>query len=464
MNEIKTLPHSIEAERAVLGACLLEAGAFERAAEKLRPEMFYLDWHGLVFEIMDGIFQTSGAIDTVTVVRAIEARRLQQPTPYEITRLTLDVVNSMHLNAHADAIREAYTRRRLHALGSQLATDSLNLSNDPIELMGRIDAELSGLSVNGEETEPQLAETVSVEILRRQMTLRERTTPLIGTATGIKELDGHTLGWQAPDLIILAARPAVGKTAFALQLAKAAALDKHRPTPVAIFTLEMSAVQLTTRMLASASGIHMQELKAARLSDQQLEALYNSGVQPLAGKGIYIDDTAGLTVSRMKAKLRRLKKKGVGLVIVDYLQLMTPPTSERGTRNDQVGAISRGLKLAAKELNLPIIALSQMSRDYEKRGGGKPRLSDLRDAGGIEQDADSVLFLYGHKEEEIKANPELAKHRALTAAKHRNGGLFDLAFQFDGTRQTFTCQGNGDLPDLPPSFRPVNDSDFVSPF
>lgn len=454
-----------EAETAVLGACLLESDAYERAASILRPEMFYMSWHGLVFEIMEGLAATGTAIDILTVISAVKARGLQNPTPFEITGLTNSVVSSVHLQHHAAAVRVAWQRRELQRLGAEMMGMANDASIDPIELAGKVEGQLSDLVARTDNNEPVAAETVAVEVLQRQQALRDREHTLIGPSSGFRELDTETLGWQAPDLIILAARPAVGKTAFALQLATAAAFDMYNPTPTAVFTLEMSNQQLISRILSRESGVPMGALKAARLNDEQLNAIWERGVRKLAGRGLYLDDTSAISVSAMKAKLRRLKKKGVGLAIVDYLQLMTPPSSTlRGTRNDQVSAISRELKKCAKELNLPIIALSQLSRDVEKRGGSqKPRMSDLRDAGGIEQDADSIFFLYGHSAEDIKRNPDLKQQVALSVAKHRNGQLFDLSFHFDGALQKFTFAGHGELPVLPPGYLPIsplNDSPF----
>ena len=280
---------------------------------------------------------------------------------------------------------------------------------------------------------------------------------ITGVPSGYSSLDNITHGWQNSNLIILAARPSVGKTSFALNLARNAALHPAKPIPVGFFSLEMSTGQLVQRLLSAQSNIWLKSIKTGRLDDSQTENLYKKGVNPLSCSPIYIDDTPALNIFELRAKARRMKNKHkVGLIFIDYLQLMSGTGEHRnGNREQEISRISRDLKGLAKSLDIPIIALSQLSREVEKRGKGKmPVLSDLRESGAIEQDADMVMFLYRPGKEEVKEDAELANKGLLNIAKHRDGEAdMDVIFEVNNSVQIW--KEKADYTPLPSNWKPV---------
>jgi replicative DNA helicase len=272
-------------------------------------------------------------------------------------------------------------------------------------------------------------EDILVKTIQRIEDMRNKQEDITGVPSGFPSMDKVIYGWQPSDLVILAARPAVGKTAFALNLVRYAALNKTKPTPVAFFSLEMSAAQLVQRILSAESEIMLEKISRGKLEDHEVQQLYKKGIEVLAKAPIFIDDSAALNIFELRAKARRLvNKHGVGLIIIDYLQLMSGGGNKNTNREQEISTISRGLKQLAKELNIPIIALSQLSREVEKRKDGNkmPQLSDLRESGAIEQDADMVMFLYRPEYYDITSNEFGESNRGEThvrIAKHRNGSL-----------------------------------------
>jgi replicative DNA helicase len=443
MIEAKLPPQNIDIEKAILGVCLIERNAISIATEILKPEMFYDSSNQRIFEVMCEINLKGQNLDSFTVAEVLGQKKILDDCggSYYLTVLTNCVVSSYHLKSHAKILAEKYLKRECIKIAGDLYNRSFD-DSDPFESIDGAEKELNNLVQGLQTKDVQKADSVAIEVFQEIESLRGREEFLTGVTSGYPSLDNITMGWQESDLIILAARPAVGKTAFVLRLA---ANPATLGTPTAFFSLEMSAKQLIKRVLSSESGIFLRDLRSAKLDDEQMSNLFTLGVRKVAGMELYIDDTASITVSQIKSKLRKLKKKGVRLAVIDYLQLIKSTAGKNANRQQQIGEISRELKILAKELDMPIIALSQLSREIEKRKSPIPVLSDLREAGDIEQDADIVMFLYGHSQEECESDKEKEKETWARIAKHRNGELGTIEFEFDKERQRFTDKGVGQI-------------------
>jgi replicative DNA helicase len=431
----KVPPQAKQVEEVVLGAIMLERGAFDIASEILRPEMFYLDAHQRVFKAMRTLAQKSQPIDELTVVQ--ELLRMENLElvggPYYITQLTSKVTSGAHIESHARIILEKYMKREILRIGAEMTTDAYEDSSDVFDLLDSAETNLIGLTVNNLKKDFQHIDVGLVKVFKEIDELSQRDSSLTGVPSGFTKLDQCTGGWQKTDLIIIAARPSVGKTAFALNLARNAALHPEFPSPVAVFSLEMSTHQLTQRMLSAQSDIYLERIRKGKLDEEQKRHLYSHGMQALAQAPIYIDDTPALSIFELRAKVRRLKSKhNIGLVIIDYLQLMTADIEDRRNREQEISKISRELKKTAKELEIPIIALSQLSREVEKRANRSPVLADLRESGAIEQDADMVVFIWKPDDKDIQKDPTIKDMGYIKISKHRNGTLEDFVMKFKG--------------------------------
>lgn len=435
----KLQPQNLDAEKAVLGAILLEKEAIHSVIDLLKPEMFYSDRHQEVFKAMILLNSMSHPIDSITVGNILKGK----VEGFDIISLTNSVVSSAHCEIHARHIVEKYIKREQIRIANELLLSSYENTDDPFSSNEKAEKELQDLMIGLQTQTATTIDTIAVDVFKELNLLRHREQHLIGATSGYKTLDTITMGWQDSDLIIIAARPAVGKTAFTLSLALNAALNK---TPAAFFSLEMSREQLTKRVLASQAQIYLSTIRGARLTDEQMKHLYTSGLRPLAGVQLFIDDTASMTVLQLKSRLRRMvRRNGIKIAFVDYLQLLKSTLGKNANRQQQIGEISRELKIMSKELHIPIIALSQLSREVEKRSNNTPQLSDLREAGDIEQDADIVMFLYGHNESEIKQDIALDSKIYLKIAKNRNGSLGNIEFEYDKGFQSFSDKGTGEL-------------------
>src|SRR5580700_2586071 len=428
----KVPPQAKELEEAVLGAIMLESGAFDTVVEILKPECFYLEGHQRIYRAMQGLAQKSQPIDILTVVEELKSREELDKIggPYYVTRLTNTVVSAANIEAHSRIILQKFIQRELIRISGEIIGDAYEDSTDVFDLLDEAESKLFEITNNHLRKNFDSIDTVLVKTIQRIEDLRHKNEDVTGVPTGFASLDHITYGWQSTDLIILAARPSVGKTAFALNLARNAALHASKPTPVGFFSLEMSAGQLVQRILSAQSEIWLEKIARGRLQEHEMKQLYAKGIQRLAQAPIYIDDTAALNIFELRAKCRRLKNKHhVGLIIIDYLQLMSGAGENRnGNREQEISRISRDLKGLAKELQVPIIALSQLSRAVESRKEGEkiPQLSDLRESGAIEQDADMVMFLYRPEYYDITANEFGESNKGEThvrIAKHRNGSL-----------------------------------------
>lgn len=430
----KVPPQAKDLEEAVLGAIMLEKNAFDTVIEILKPECFYVDAHQRIFSAMQSLANKSQPIDILTVAEELRSREELEMVggPYYVTKLTNTVVSSANIDAHARIVLQKFIQRELIRISGEIIGDAYEDSTDVFDLLDDAESKLFEITNNHLRKDYNSIDTVLVNTIKRIEDLRQRNEDVTGVPSGFTGLDRVTYGWQNSDLIILAARPAVGKTAFALNLARNAAMHPTKSTPVALFSLEMSAGQLVQRILSAESEIWLEKISRGKMEEHEMKQLYAKGIQRLSQAPLFIDDTPALNIFELRAKCRRLKNKhNIGMIIIDYLQLMSGSGDGRNSNREQeISSISRNLKGLAKELNVPIIALSQLSRAVEQRGAKEgsrvPQLSDLRESGAIEQDADMVMFLYRPEYYDMNTNAEGENIKGLTEvkiAKHRNGTL-----------------------------------------
>lgn len=428
----KVPPQARDLEEAVLGAIMLEKSAFDTVVEILKPECFYVDAHQRIYRAMQSLAQKSMPIDMLTVVEELRLKEELELIggPYYVTKLTNAVVSSANIETHARIILQKFIQRDLIRISGEIISDAYEDATDVFDLLDEAESKLFDITNNHLRKNFDSIDTVLVKTIQRIEDMRNRQEDITGVPSGFSSLDRVTYGWQPTDLVILAARPSVGKTAFALNLARNAALSAVKPTPIAFFSLEMSSSQLVQRILSAESEIWLEKIARGKMEEHEMQQLYRNGVKRLQDAKIFIDDTPALNIFELRAKCRRLKNKhNVGLVIIDYLQLMSGTGDKRNANREQeISTISRNLKGLAKELGIPIIALSQLSREVEKRkeGDKMPQLSDLRESGAIEQDADMVMFLYRPEYYNITANELGESNKGEThvrIAKHRNGSL-----------------------------------------
>ncbi|MEP6700110.1 MAG: replicative DNA helicase [Bacteroidota bacterium] len=469
----KVPPQAKDLEEAVLGAIMLEKSAFDTVVEILKPECFYVDAHQRIYRAMQGLANKSQPIDILTVVEELRFKEEIEMVggPYYVTKLTNAVVSSANIEAHSRIILQKFIQRELIRISGEIIGDAYEDSTDVFDLLDDAESKLFEITNNHLRKNFDTIDSVLVKTIQRIEDLRHKNEDVTGVPSGFPSLDRVTYGWQNTDLIILAARPAVGKTAFALNLARNAVMHPGKPTPVALFSLEMSAGQLVQRILAAESEIWLEKIARGKLEEHEMKQLYARGIQRLAQAPLYIDDTPALNIFELRAKCRRLKNKhNIGLIIIDYLQLMSGTSENRNSNREQeISNISRNLKALAKELSVPIIALSQLSRAVETRSAGKdgnkmPQLSDLRESGAIEQDADMVMFLYRPEYYDITQNEHGENNRGETIvriAKHRNGTLETIKLRALLHIQKFTEDDGSAFgtPGLTGNWKPVSDVD-----
>jgi len=426
----KVPPQARDLEEAVLGAIMLEKSAFDTVIEILKPECFYVDAHQRIFTAFQNLAQKSLPIDILTVVEELKFSEELETVggPYYVTKLTNAVVSTANIEAHSRIILQKFVQRELIRISGEIIGEAYEESTDVFDLMDDAEDKIFQITNNFLKTDYKEMSSALAQAINRIDELRTKKEEISGVPSGFASLDRITYGWQPTDLIILAARPSVGKTAFALNLARNAALHPTKPTAVGFFSLEMSASQLVQRILAAESEIMMEKIARGKLEEHEYQQLHKRGITRLERAPIYIDDTAALNIFEFRAKARRLvNKHHVGLIIIDYLQLMSGSGDRNGNREQEISTISRNLKSLAKELNIPIIALSQLNRAVETRKESKvPVLADLRESGAIEQDADMVLFIYRPESYEIYTNEQGESTKGEThikIAKHRNGAL-----------------------------------------
>lgn len=434
-------PQAVDLEEVVLGALMLEKEAVNAVIDILTPEVFYKEAHQLIFAAIKDLFTKSEPIDILTVTNHLKSTNDLDAVggAYYISQLTNRVVSSANIEYHSRIILQKHIQRQLIQISSETIKEAYEDSADVFDLLDNAENKLFQISENNlRRNYDQMPDLVKLAIEDIEKA-KNSGSQLRGVPSGYTELDRITQGWQKSDLIILAARPSMGKTAFALNMARNAAVDFNKP--IAFFSLEMSSVQLVTRLISSETSLTADKLRTGRLEEYEWQQL-NTKVTPLINAKIFIDDTPQLSVFDLRAKCRRLKQQhDIQMIFIDYLQLMTAKTEKNGNREQEISNISRSLKSLAKELNIPVLALSQLSRSVETRPGSKkPILSDLRESGAIEQDADMVLFIYrpeyyGLSEDEDHSS---TKGKAVVSiAKHRNGKLGDVELRFVGQYARF---------------------------
>lgn len=421
-------PHDSEAEKSLLGALLIDKEALICVVSKIKPEYFYEENHGLLYKAIIQLFDEREPVDIVTLTARLKKNGdLKQVGGKEyLTELVNFVPTSAHVQNYAKIIEENSIKRRLIHLASSVTDDSFDEKSDAKKILETTEKKIFSISQGQSRTGFIALADALAESFDRLDELQKSPSGLRGISTGFLDLDNKLAGMQKSNLIILAARPGQGKTAFALNIArKAAVLDKQ---PVGIFSLEMSKEELVDRLLVSQAEIDAWRLKTGKLPEEDSEKL-TTAMGELAEAPIFIDDTPGMNIMEMRTKARRLQmEQNIKLLIVDYLQLMQGTNKE--SRVQEVSEISQSLKNLARELKIPVLAVSQLSRAVESRGTKIPQLADLRESGAIEQDADVVMFLYRQDEAVDKFNQYIVK---LLIAKHRNGptGQIDLLFKAD---------------------------------
>lgn len=439
-NQARIPPQAIDLEEVVLGALMLEKNAVNAVIDILTPEVFYKETHQMIYSAIKELFAKSEPIDILTVTNQLKSNGNLDVVggPYYISLLTNRVVSSANIEYHARIILQKYIQRQLIVISSEIIRDAYEDTTDVFDLLNNAENKIFQISENNlKKSHNQMPDLVTLAIKDIE-TARNSTSTLRGVPSGYTELDRITQGWQKSDLIILAARPSMGKTAFALNLARNAAVDFDKP--IAFFSLEMSSVQLVTRLISTETMLTADKLRTGNLAEYEWQQL-NSKVTPLVNAKIFIDDTPQLSIFDLRAKCRRLKQQhDIQMIFIDYLQLMTAKGEKNGTREQEISTISRSLKSLAKELDVPVLALSQLSRSVETRTGSKkPILSDLRESGAIEQDADMVLFIYRPEYYGLSdEDGESTKGKSIISiAKHRNGKLGDVNLKFIGQYAKF---------------------------
>jgi len=424
-------PQSLEAERAVLGSMMLEPEAVGRALEILGDEsVFYRDAHRKIFRAMSNLFERGEPIDQVTVAQELSKRNELEEIggAYELSQL-LEIPSAANMEYYAKIVLEKSTLRQMINVATNAISSAYEQSEDVYELLDRTENEIFRLSDRRLKGGFQPIEPIMTKTMETIETFHTKQGGVTGVPTGFRDLDDKTSGFQDSDLIIIAGRPSMGKTAFALNIARNVALEDE--IPVGIFSLEMASHQLAMRLLCSEARVSSHALRTGKLPDDQYSKL-SRVVGRLAEAKIFIDDTPSIPILELRAKARRLKAEHkIGMIIVDYLQLMKGPRGAE-SRQQEISEISRAMKALAKELDIPVIALSQLSRAVESRGGEKrPMLSDLRESGAIEQDADVVMFVYRPEQYDPKnENPELEGKAEIIIGKQRNGPTGSIPLTF----------------------------------
>lgn len=432
-------PQALDVEEAVLGAMLLEPSCVDLAMEELTASCFYDPKHRMVFEAMYSLVNEHTSIDIITVSAKLREMGNLETVGGSVVLADLSekVGSAAHVEYYLKILKQKTIQRDLISASYDILKESYDDSVNVDDLIDKAQTRVFDAIQSNVRREIQEIGSVINDALTGLQSMQDRTG-LSGVPSGFVSIDEITMGWQPSDLIILAARPSVGKTAFALNLARNAAVDHHMG--VAFFSLEMSAIQLAKRLMVSETGLGADKIKGGvKLEPYEWQQL-ETRLKNLSKAPLYIDDTPGIQVMEFRTKVKNLvRNKGVRLIIVDYLQLMQGPAELRGMREQEVAAISRTLKATAKELDVPIIALSQLSRQTVNRqgGGGKPLLSDLRESGSIEQDADMVIFIHRPDFIGLSENPGDKEQTQIIIAKHRNGETKDINMLFKSEQVRF---------------------------
>lgn len=433
----KLPPQAVELEDSVLGALMIEKDAYATVAELLRPESFYKDQNRMVYEAIRALAAKDQPIDMLSVAEKLKSLGNLDKAggAVYLSELTRKVASTAHLTYHAQVVAQKATARELIQMAARVEEAAYDETQDVEDLMQVAESDIFEISQRAQKRDVTQIDPVIAEAFERMKKASKNEGNISGIPSGFKALDKITSGWQKSDLVIIAARPAMGKTAFVLSMAKNIAVNYHKP--VAMFSLEMSNVQLVNRLIMNVCEIEGDKIKNGKLTKQEWSQLEHK-INELLGAPIYVDDTPSLSVFELRSKARKLvKEHHIELIIIDYLQLMNASGMSFGSREQEVSIISRNLKALAKELDIPIIALSQLNRGVEARtgvDGKKPQLSDLRESGAIEQDADMVCFIhrpeYYRLYNDEKTGKDLRGLGQIIVAKHRNGATDEIWLRF----------------------------------
>jgi len=434
----KIPPQALDLEGVVLGAMMIDKKGVDEVIDLLSPEVFYKESHQHIFEAIQILFKEGQPVDLLTVSEQLKklARLDAAGGDFYLIQLTQKVSSSAHIEYHARIILQKFIQRSLIKISNEIIEEAYDETTDVFDLLDHAESKLYEVTQGNIKRSSETAQSLVIQAKKKIEEISNKEG-LSGIPCGFTKVDALTSGWQPSDLIIVAARPGMGKTAMTLTMARNMAVEQN--IPVAFFSLEMSSVQLITRLISSETGLSSEKLRTGKLEKHEWEQL-NVKVKGLEKAPLYIDDTPSLSIFDLRAKARRLASQyGIKMIMIDYLQLMTAATNNKGgNREQEISTISRNLKALAKELSVPVIALSQLSRAVETRGGSKrPLLSDLRESGAIEQDADIVSFIY--RPEYYKIEEWDDEERSPTegqaefiVAKHRNGGLDNIRLKFIG--------------------------------
>jgi replicative DNA helicase len=462
----KIPPQALELEAAVLGAVMLEKDAIIEVIDILKPESFYKEEHQKIFLAIMNLFAGDKAIDMLTVTEQLrkEEHLDEIGGPAYITQLTLRVASAAHIDYHARIVQQKFIQRELIRVSTEIQNRAFDESVDVNDLLDYSEGELFNVAQGNIKKEAAAMNVLVKEAIAQIQEASKRENNLSGVPAGYTKLDRITSGWQKSDLVIIAARPSMGKTAFVLSMARNMAVDHAKS--VAMFSLEMASVQLVNRLITSEAEIPSEKIRNGNLTENEWERL-DYRIKRLEDAKIFIDDTPAISVFELRAKCRRLKRQhDIDIIIIDYLQLMGGTPETKGNREQEVSAISRSLKGIAKELNVPVIALSQLNRSVEVRTGSKrPQLSDLRESGAIEQDADMVLFIHRPEKYGILEDEEGNSLRGIAeiiVAKHRNGALGDVHLKFLAEYTKFVELDDDYFGPIDSEIEPANQSTAVT--
>jgi replicative DNA helicase len=433
MNQ-KLPPQNLDAEKSVIGAVLIDANALSKVADTLKPEHFYSPQHALIFGAIINLFHAAKPIDVVTVTDELKKQqKLRQAggSAY-LSEVIAEVPTAAHLVEYANIVREASVRRSLISFAGSLTDNAHEEQRELDEILNELEGQIFSLSQdNTQRGFLSAAELVEMHFEKTEE-YSKNPNALRGLSTGLRSVDAMLGGLHNSDLIIVAARPSVGKTSFALDLARHVAVEGGKS--VAVFSLEMPAIQVIERMLAQQINVGLWDLRMGKMTDEGY-ARFAEGAGRLSESKLFVDDSPGITIGQLRSKARKLKlEQGLDMIVLDYLQLMQGSGKYSDSRAYEISEISQGLKLLARELNIPLIALAQLNRAVENRSDHIPQLSDLRDSGSIEQDADLVMFL--SREKLFNPDTERQDSADVFIAKHRNGpiGKIELRFIEDNTK------------------------------
>jgi replicative DNA helicase len=425
-------PAAVEVEKMVLGAMLIEGEAVPKAIEILKPEYFYDKRHGHIFNSIAALYEASEPVDTVTLYEELkkDGKLEEVGGAAYLSKLSEDVSSAANIDYHARVVLEKWILRKLISTSFEIATDAYQGHEDVFDLLDQAEAKIFSISEESTKESFKSMDKAVREALELIEAIHNKNISTFSVPSGFYELDDMLGGFQKSDLIIIAARPSMGKTAFALSVARNSAIE-HK-VPIAIFSLEMSTIQLATRLISAEARINAHSVRTGKFKAEE-GAKISRTVHKLSKAPIYIDDTPALNILELRAKARRLKtEKHIGMIIVDYLQLMSS-SFRAESREREISIISRSLKALAKELEIPVIALSQLNRAVEQTSDKRPMLSHLRESGSIEQDADVVLFLYRPEVYEIEQYQDGESTEGIAEViigKQRNGPIGEVKLQF----------------------------------